>query len=138
MNWLSLIIVGVLAIALIVFLIVRNQKDEKQLKKQLNDDYSTRKSEDDDPDLMPWYSKILTQYHSMILTINGGSSSIKFSLYEIKDVPEKLAFGVIENIGTDKAEFTYTKDNQEKKSSLTEAKNHDQAANFLIKWLEKE
>ena len=49
-----------------------------------------------------------------------------------------MAFGVIENIGTDKAEFTYTKDNQEKKSSLTEAKNHDQAANFLIKWLEKE
>lgn len=74
----------------------------------------------------------------MILTINGGSSSIKFSLYEIKNPPKKLAFGVIENIGTDKCQFTFTVENQEKESSLIKAKNHDQAANFLIKCLKKQ
>ena len=52
MSWFILIIVGVLAVALIVFLIVRNQKDERQLEKQLNDDYTKRKSEDNNPDLM--------------------------------------------------------------------------------------
>ena len=52
MNWLILIIVGVFAIAVIIFLIVQNQKDEKNLEKQLNNDYTKRKSEDDNPDLM--------------------------------------------------------------------------------------
>ena len=52
MSWLILIIVLVLAVALIVFLIFRNQKDEKQLEKQLNNDYTKQKSTDNNPDLM--------------------------------------------------------------------------------------
>ena len=39
MNWLILIIFGIIAIALIVFLIIRNQKDEKKTEKQLDNDY---------------------------------------------------------------------------------------------------
>lgn len=52
MNWLILIIVGILAIALIVFLIVKNQKDERQLENQLNNDYKKRTSEENDTDLI--------------------------------------------------------------------------------------
>ena len=48
MNWLIIIIVGILAIALIAFLIVRNQKDEKEFEKELNNDHTKPRSEDGD------------------------------------------------------------------------------------------
>jgi large-conductance mechanosensitive channel len=48
MNWLIIIIVGILVIALIVFLVLRNQKDEKQFEKKLDNDYPKPKSEDGD------------------------------------------------------------------------------------------
>lgn len=41
----------------------------------------------------------------MILTINGGSSSIKFSLYKMNEPLQKMLFGEIENIGTAKAKL---------------------------------
>ena len=48
MNWLVIIIVGILAIALIVFLVIRNQKDEKEFEKELDNDYPKPSSEDGD------------------------------------------------------------------------------------------
>jgi FtsZ-interacting cell division protein ZipA len=48
MNWLILIIVGILAIALIAFLIIRNQKDEKEFIKELDNDYPKPRSQDGD------------------------------------------------------------------------------------------
>lgn len=39
MDWLLLIIAGVGAIALIIFLVVRNQKDEKELEDKIKNDY---------------------------------------------------------------------------------------------------
>jgi preprotein translocase subunit YajC len=48
MNWLIIIIVGILAIALIAFLVIRNQKDEKEFEKELNNDYTKPRSEDGD------------------------------------------------------------------------------------------
>lgn len=48
MNWLIVIIVGILAIALIVFLVVRNQKDEKKLEKELYNDYPKPRNEEGD------------------------------------------------------------------------------------------
>jgi hypothetical protein len=45
MNWLIVIIVGILAISLIVFLVIRNQKDEKEFEKELDNDYPKPKSE---------------------------------------------------------------------------------------------
>ena len=48
MNW-SLIIVAVIAaVVLIVFLVVRNQKDEKQFEDQLKDGYPKTKGEEGD------------------------------------------------------------------------------------------
>ncbi len=51
MNWLIIIIVGILAIALIVFLVRRNQKDEKQFEKQLDNDYPKPRTDEGDIDI---------------------------------------------------------------------------------------
>ena len=52
MNWTILVIVGVILIALVLFIIFRNQKDEKQLEQQLKNDYpkSTKEEADEDPE----------------------------------------------------------------------------------------
>ncbi len=77
--------------------------------------------------------------NSNILTINGGSSSIKFSLYRVKEPLERLLYGAIENIGTKNAKFNFTTAHNPQKNSFDiEAKNHEQAANHLVDWLEKQ
>jgi len=45
MNWLIICIVGILMIALIVFLINRNKKDMKDLVEELNKDYDSPRTE---------------------------------------------------------------------------------------------
>ena len=48
MNWLVLIPVGVALIALIIFLIKRNLKDEKDVEELLNNDYPKPKEDESD------------------------------------------------------------------------------------------
>jgi preprotein translocase subunit YajC len=48
MNWSLIIVFGVVTIALIVFLVVRNQKDEKEFENQLKNDYRKTKDEEGD------------------------------------------------------------------------------------------
>lgn len=48
MNWPFLVLFGLAAVALIVFLVRRNQKDEKKFEKQLNEDYHKSKDEEGD------------------------------------------------------------------------------------------
>ena len=48
MNWPVLIIIGIAAIALIVFLVVRNNKDEKVFEDQMNNDFTKPKEENTD------------------------------------------------------------------------------------------
>ena len=75
----------------------------------------------------------------MILTINGGSSSIKFALFKEGNSLEQLLNGEIENIGTKEATLNFTSaKNQQKNSFDIEAADHDKAANHLIEWLEKQ
>ena len=38
MNWTVIILIGIAVIVLIVFLVIRNQKDEKRFEKQLDSD----------------------------------------------------------------------------------------------------
>ena len=74
-----------------------------------------------------------------ILTINGGSSSIKFSLYRIKEPLEQLFYGEIENIGTKNATLNFNNTSDQQKNSFDiEATDYNQAANHLIEWLEKQ
>lgn len=48
MNWTVLILVGVAVIILIVWLLLRNKKDEQDLEKQLNEDYPKPRDEQKD------------------------------------------------------------------------------------------
>mgnify|MGYP001793866295 CR=1 FL=1 len=48
MNWLMIIIVGILAILLTVFLVIRNQKDEMEFEKELDNDYPKPRNDDGD------------------------------------------------------------------------------------------
>jgi hypothetical protein len=48
MNWFIIIIVGILAISLIVYFIIRNQKDEKEFEKELDNDYPKPRNEHGD------------------------------------------------------------------------------------------
>jgi len=74
----------------------------------------------------------------MILTINGGSSSIKFALFKPCVATEQLLAGAIENIGIKKAalHFNITANRQEYCLDI-EVGNHDHAVKYLIDWLEK-
>ena len=51
MNWPVLILVGIAAIALIVFLALRNRKDEKEFEDQLKNDYRKPKDEEGDTEI---------------------------------------------------------------------------------------
>jgi hypothetical protein len=51
MNWPLLIIFGIAAIALIVFLVIRNQKDEKEFESQIKNDYHKTKDEEGDVEI---------------------------------------------------------------------------------------
>jgi acetate kinase len=66
-----------------------------------------------------------------ILTINGGSSSIKFALYELQSPLKKILAGQIERIGIEGTKLTWN-DNE---SIAVDAKDITGAAKFLINWL---
>lgn len=68
-----------------------------------------------------------------ILTINGGSSSIKFALYELESRLKKILDGEIERIGIEG-----TKLRCDKESIAIDAKDHTAAAKFLIDWLDQQ
>lgn len=72
----------------------------------------------------------------MVLTINGGSSSIKFSVYKIEHTPKLLLSGSIENIGTEKAHLTFTNKDEQKDECHIEAKDHSHAVTYLCEWLD--
>jgi acetate kinase len=72
-----------------------------------------------------------------VLTINGGSSSIKFALYRIDEAPVRLLHGKIDRIGLPDSNLTFqTKKGNQKGILKVETFDHLSAANFLINWLE--
>jgi len=74
-----------------------------------------------------------------ILTINGGSSSIKFSLYKIEEPLKRIFNGQIENIGSAKAKLSSCNSITRQKNNVSiKAANHGEAADHLIDWLEKQ
>lgn len=51
MNWSIIILVGVAVIALVVYLVMRNQKDEKQFEQQVKNDFPKAKDEEGDAEI---------------------------------------------------------------------------------------
>lgn len=71
-----------------------------------------------------------------ILTINGGSSSIKFTLYLIGEPLARTLAGKIDRIGLSGMNLTFSDMPQGQQNSRSvEAEDHHSAANFLIDWL---
>ncbi len=74
-----------------------------------------------------------------ILTINAGSSSIKFALFKAGKIPMRSLQGKIDRIGLKYPELIFYdgKGNQKDALKLKASDNHS-AAHFLIDWLEKQ
>jgi acetate kinase len=76
---------------------------------------------------------------SCILTINAGSSGIKFTLYQTNGALKRLLHGNIDRIGLPDSKLTFIDEKQNREGSLDlEVQNHNTAANFLIDWLQKQ
>lgn len=74
-----------------------------------------------------------------ILTINGGSSSIRFAIYEAGETPSRRLDGKIDRIGLSGTTFTVN-DFSEKPPSLPRRgiANHRTAVGVLLDWLEEQ
>ena len=76
---------------------------------------------------------------AFILTINGGSSSIKFALYRLGKMPTRSLYGKLDRIGLEDSTFTF---NNEKgfhqNIPETEVSDYHSSVNFLMDWLEKQ
>ncbi len=76
--------------------------------------------------------------HINILTINGGSSSIKFALYQTGELLKKNLYGSVDRIGLPGTNLTFSESDVKQEDSLIlESSDTKSAANFLIDWLEK-
>ena len=81
----------------------------------------------------------MTLAKESVLTINGGSSSIKFALYQIGEPPVRKLVGKIDRIGASGTNLTFNDTLRGQQGSLgIEAADHGSAANFLIDWLEQQ
>jgi acetate kinase len=77
--------------------------------------------------------------HNSILTINGGSSSIKFALYNTGKPLKRILYGEIERIGLHDTTLTFKGlTRHEQGSRSIEASDHKSAINSLIDWLEEQ
>ena len=73
-----------------------------------------------------------------ILTINGGSSSIKFALYRVDEPLQRRLYGKVDRIGLSGTNLTFHGPDGKPQPGLDfVASDHKSAANFLIDWLEK-
>jgi acetate kinase len=74
-----------------------------------------------------------------ILTLNGGSSSIKFAFYQAKESPTRMLYGNVDRIGLSGTNLTFhdAKSNR-KHSRRLAASDHKSAAHGLLDWLEKQ
>lgn len=74
-----------------------------------------------------------------VLTINGGSSSIKFALYATGVALQKTLTGKIDRIGLSNTTLSYHDTSRDQQVKLNiEAKDTDSAANYLLDWLEQQ
>jgi acetate kinase len=75
---------------------------------------------------------------STVLTINGGSSSIRFAFYDATDSSTKLLDGKIDRIGVSDTTMTVDEVKEGVKSQTktkVDAADHSSAAEYLVHWL---
>ncbi|HWQ89918.1 MAG TPA: acetate/propionate family kinase [Desulfitobacteriaceae bacterium] len=76
------------------------------------------------------------QTHANILTLNGGSSSIKFALYQVGEPLKRMNYGKIDRIGLSGTNLICSDSSGNQQESYTiAASDHRSVVNFLIDWL---
>ena len=76
---------------------------------------------------------------AQILTINGGSSSIKFALYEAVNPLKRGLNGTVDRIGLSGTNLTFNAPTKKKpERHKLDTADHKSATNSLIDWLEKQ
>ncbi|MHB8853295.1 MAG: acetate/propionate family kinase [Ignavibacteriaceae bacterium] len=77
--------------------------------------------------------------NASVLTINSGSSSIKFALYQIGESLKRMLYGKVDRIGLHGTNLTFNGTTRNEQGSRSiESSDHKSAANFLIDWLEEQ
>jgi len=72
-----------------------------------------------------------------VLAINGGSSSIKFALYQAGEPLERRLYGKVDRIGLSGTSLAFhDPDGRPKASRSLDAADHKSAVSFLIDWFE--
>jgi acetate kinase len=87
------------------------------------------------------HAKILEARHESysLLTINGGSSSIRFALFDVGDPLQRLLDGKVDRIGLTGTNLTFKDTTGEPQNNRTiEASDRHSAVGFLLNWLEKQ
>ena len=80
----------------------------------------------------------MSQLIHKVLTINGGSSSIKFALYQIGEPIERILAGKIDRIGLPATTLSFAEKNQSQQISRNiSISDYSSAVNFLLDWLEQ-
>jgi acetate kinase len=78
------------------------------------------------------------QANSSILTINGGSASIKFALFDVGHQLKRILAGSIERIGLPKATFDVKSSNEaDNFTRSVSAPDHTAAVGLLMDWIEE-
>jgi len=73
-----------------------------------------------------------------VLTINGGSSSIKFALFQTNPTMQRILEGRIERIGLPEAQFTVKSTSKEDSfSRAVNAPDHTAAVDVLMDWIQE-
>jgi acetate kinase len=72
-----------------------------------------------------------------VLAINGGSSSIKFALYAVAELPVALLSGKIERIGLPDTVLIVRESEKKPDTRAIQAADHGAAATVLMSWLEQ-
>ena len=74
-----------------------------------------------------------------ILTINGGSSSVKFAEYQLGDPLKRSLHGTVDRIGMSGTNLTFQLPSANRQDTcLLDASDHKSAATFLSGWLEEQ
>ena len=80
----------------------------------------------------------MTEVVPSVLTLNGGSSSIKFALYQAGDEPKRGLNGKIDRIGLSGTIFVFSDPARKQQGNQTLGGcDHRSAAMFLFDWLDK-
>lgn len=81
----------------------------------------------------------MASVNERVLTINGGSSSIKFAVFDVAELPQKELFGHIDRVGSSQSTLTFTAAGaQQPFSESIPVMDQASAVNYLVDWLEKQ